>query len=144
MTRVLVLGRRGGIAKQASLLPLKLRGTKLAKALRKGFLVDVTAPGKGKVSVVATRAGKTVAKGAARASGAESRRPVSMSSRARAAPSSLIRSARPPSRVPRSSSRLPGSVPESARSASRSLIAPSSLAARTGSSASRRSAPRSG
>ncbi len=61
----------GGIAKQASLLPLKLRGTKLAKALRRGFVVDVTAPGKGKVSVVATRAGKTVAKGAAKASGAK-------------------------------------------------------------------------
>ncbi|UUY05701.1 hypothetical protein LRS13_09325 [Svornostia abyssi] len=62
--------QQGGGTATASALPLKLRGTKLAKALRKGFVVDVTAPGKGKVSVVATRAGKTVAKGAAKASGA--------------------------------------------------------------------------
>lgn len=55
-------------AKSASALPLTLRGTKLAKALKRGFVVDVAAPGKGKVSVVATRAGKTVAKGAAKAS----------------------------------------------------------------------------
>ncbi len=64
-------GQQGGGTATASALPLKLRGTKLAKALRKGFVVDVTAPGKGKVSVVATRAGKTVAKGAAKASGAK-------------------------------------------------------------------------
>lgn len=62
---------QGGGTTTASALPLKLRGTKLAKALRKGFVVDVTAPGKGKVSVVATRAGTTVAKGAAKASGAK-------------------------------------------------------------------------
>ncbi|MGK2939419.1 MAG: calcium-binding protein [Solirubrobacteraceae bacterium] len=62
---------QGGGTTTASALPLKLRGTKLAKALRKGFVVDVTAPGSGKVSVVATRAGKTVAKGAAKASGAK-------------------------------------------------------------------------
>lgn len=62
---------QGGGTATASALPLKLRGTKLAKALRKGFVVDVTAPGKGRVSVVAVRAGKTVAKGAAKASGAK-------------------------------------------------------------------------
>lgn len=62
---------QGGGTATASALPLKLRGTKLAKALRKGFVVDVTAPGKGRVSVVAVRAGKTVAKGAAKAAGAK-------------------------------------------------------------------------
>lgn len=61
----------GGGGKTASALPLKLRGTKLGAALRRGFVVDVTAPGKGKVSVVARRAGTIVARGAGTAKAAK-------------------------------------------------------------------------
>ncbi len=52
-------------------IALKARAIKLGKALKRGFVVDVQAPGKGRVAVVATRAGKVVAKGAAKASGAK-------------------------------------------------------------------------
>lgn len=61
----------GGKAKTGSALTLKLRGTKLGKALRRGFVVDVTAPAKGKVSVVARRGGKIVARGARSAKAAK-------------------------------------------------------------------------
>ncbi len=44
-------------------LPAALKATKLGKALKSGFTVSVTTPGKGKVTVVATMKGKTVAKG---------------------------------------------------------------------------------
>ena len=61
----------GGGGKTTSALPLKLRGTKLGAALRRGFVVDVTAPAKGKVSVVARRSGRIVARGAGTAKAAK-------------------------------------------------------------------------
>lgn len=64
-------GPQAGDAAKGSALALKLRGTKLGKALRRGFVLDVAAPGKGKVSVVARRGRKIVAKGAAKTKAAK-------------------------------------------------------------------------